>query len=178
MNNQITLSDFTGKWVLPQQGTAYIIPIYEAQIADLQTEFLKELFGYNFYLQLKTAWEASELEENPVALDPIWSKLLNGDDVTVDGIVYRFEGYKQALKMYCYIAIVSDGMVSISTNGLFVAKSENSERIDPTVNLFNRWSEMINYLFKDSIIIYDYIDDKATYPSYTITTKLVYESWL
>lgn len=178
MNNQITLSDFTGRWALPNQGSALMTTVYGGQIAELQAEFLRELFGYNFYSQLKTAWENSELEVNPIAIDPKWTKLLNGEDVTVDGVVYRFEGYKQALVMYCWINIISNGCYSVATNGIFVAKSENSERIDPTINLLNRWTNLINWMFKDSIVIYDYIDEIGTYPDYTETTKLTYKSWL
>lgn len=178
MNNQITLSDFTGRWALPNQSSALMITVYNGQIAELQDEFLRELFGYNFYSQLKKAWEDSELEVTPIAIDPKWTKLLNGEDVTVDNVVYRFEGYKQALVMYCYINIISNGCYSVSSNGVFVPKSENSERIDPTINLLNKWTKLIDYLFKDSIIIYDYIDEIGTYPEYNKTTKLKYLSWL
>ena len=175
MENLITTADFKDFHTLPQLAVNGVS--YTSNITMLQEKFLIDLLGYNFYHDLKTAYDNSELEENPIALDPKWSTLLNGDDVVIDNLTYRFDGYKKALIQYCWVMITASAMIGISSNGMYVANSDNSLRLDPIIKLTDEWNVICDLLESD-ITIFDYIDSIGTYPTYIKSDKLGRRSWL
>lgn len=178
MNNLIAISDFKGKYILPNALSANKTSFYNDSIADAQKEFLILLLGYHFYSQLDIAVTASELETNPVVLNQKWTDLIDGKDVIIDEITYRYNGLKQLVLIYAWIYIISKGVIDVADNGLFVASSENSERIDPTVYMVNRWNELMA-LIDEPISVYQFIEDSTEeYPAYQRSANLNYRSWL
>lgn len=174
MNNLISVSDFKNFHTLPQVTANQTR--YEALITELQENFLIGLLGYNFYKELKTAYEASEVENSP-ALDPKWSNLLNGVDVVIDSLTERFYGYKEPLIRYCWCKITESNMIDISTNGMYTPKSDNAERNEPLIKLTDEWNAMVDLLDRD-VTIYDYIDLVGSYPIYKKSDTLSLRSWL
>lgn len=175
MNNLIELTDFKGKYDLPQKNSEIMIDYYTSQINVMQDDLLKDLLGYSFYLELKKAVEDSELEDDPIELDIKWVELLNGVDIVEDDINYHYLGIKFLLVIYCYIKFIETGYLSINTSNISIINNENSEVIDPTFFLIRLNNQLFRFVFDsfDSYIpLYAFLDFKSNYPKYVKTKNI------
>ena len=167
MNNLVVVSDFKGRFFLPQSGSTVIALSYTNQITEFQSEFLRELLGYSFYKELDEAVTNSELEENPTSLDDKWTKLINGDDVVINEVTKRYCGLKELLIQFCYVSIMESNFKSISGSGISTSVSENGETVDPTFFILSNFNKLVRQIWVEDYPIYDYLFlNSSIYPIY------------
>lgn len=171
--NIISISDFKGRVLLPQQGNPTMVIIYNDLISRYQEKALIDIFGYAFYNELKTAYDNSELEENPIALDAKWSNLVNGAEITINETLYKYNGLKDILTRYIFAYFIIENHISTNTNSISTPTIEDGKGSHSAVYLGVVWNEMLSMLPS----VYDYIDEVGTYPDY-IHHELEAQSWL
>ena len=175
--NIISISDFKGRVRLPQKANAEMVTIYNDLILRYQEKVLIDIFGYAFYSEMKTAYDNSELEENPISLDPIWSKLVNGAEITIDSKLRKYNGLKEILTRYVFCWFIIENHISVNTNSVSVPMAEDGLSHNSEVYKSVIWNEMVKLFHCSDVTVYNYIDETNVYPEYEKTT-LETESWL
>ena len=165
MNNLVITTDFKGIWVLPNANAELMITKYTAVITNSQDEFLKELLGYSFFKELQTAVDI----EDPAVIEQKWLNFINGCEYTENSILKEFKGLNQLLVKAMWFEITSQGLISIDNNGISVISTENTEQVDPTFYMMNRWANV----YADIKDLYHFIDlNTDVYPQLIKSTEL------
>lgn len=165
MNNLVITTDFKGVWLLPNANSELIITKYTDVITNSQDEFLKELLGYSFFKELQTAVDVEE----PDVIEQKWLNFINGCEYTENSVLKEFKGLKQLLVKVMWFEIISQGLISINSNGISVMNTENSETVDPTMFMMNIWAVITTEI--NNLYHFLYISSE-TYPKVIKSNQL------
>lgn len=143
---------FRGELYLQPEDAKFLIAI-NAYIDKYEPVILTKLLGYKTYLQLKTAYDAS-LVENAPALAAKWSNLVNGVDFSIaapDGKTYElhWNGLKNTIKEslivnFVYYKYREENRFTYAAGNDSQSKKENSTVVDSSFKIASIWNKMVD----------------------------------
>lgn len=142
MANLIDKTYFVGERNIPNTDQTAVEQRLNHFIAKYEAELLRLLLGYELYKDFTAGLLA----------DPIlgkWISLRDGDEYTVDGILYKWDGLRNAatkqsmIADYVYYWWMRD-KASITTGvGETAPQAENSTMVSPADKMCYAWNEMV-----------------------------------
>jgi hypothetical protein len=172
MDNLLTISDFTGRFNIPNKTGIGVSANLDALISDYQEQFLVDLLGVKLYKDFEAGMAEEHIEDK-------WTKLLNGDTITIGTDDYIYKGIKEALKAWLYFIWMANTAKALQGIGTVAPSAENGRVVSPEWSLTQVWNYMLdcrqeyiltsNYISCDGYITQMNGVDVANYPDYSFT---------
>ena len=171
MDNLITISDFKGLITIPDQSSPIVVAKINKCIEENQDNFLIEAFGYPFYKNIENAYNvvAPEIPAKPYA------DFVNGCEIEIDGIAYKYNGLKDILAHYIFCIYITENFASVNKTSVTLPVQENSQRVDNNQLLTVIWNRFCAKFHDQFPTPYTYLSENEI--DY-ISHEYQKESWL
>jgi hypothetical protein len=140
--NLIDKTYFVGERMIPNTDQPAVLERLNWFITKYESELLRALLGYQLYEEMKAGLVA----------DPIlgkWISLRDGDEYTVDGVLYKWDGLQSATTFqsmiadYVYYWWMRDSATQTTGVGETIPGAENAVRVSPADKMCYAWNEMV-----------------------------------
>ncbi len=142
--------------------------VLDSLIAKYERLALIETLGYDLYSELQTNLEnLNDVEYQTVkaSAEDKWKDLVNGCDVTIDGIKYRFDGLKPKgtfIADYIFYKFMENEAKNHTGIGMVSSESNNATRVNSYQKMVNVWNDMVSKIIDSEetyiLSLYFYLD--------------------
>jgi len=142
--------------------------VLDSLIAKYERLALIETLGYDLYSELQTNLENindAEYQTVKASADQKWKYLVNGCDVTIDGIKYRFDGLKPKgtfIADYIFYKYMENDANNHTGVGMVSSESNNATRVNSYQKMVNVWNDMVSKIIDSDetyiLSLYFYLD--------------------
>jgi hypothetical protein len=156
---------FIGEVNIPGTGQAVIKDVLNLFIAKYEPEFLKEVFGYEFYKAYSDG-----VAQNPI--DQKWLDLRDGVEYTnLAGYLAKWRGLRftdpvkgSMVANYIFYKWNKDRTTFSTPAGEVRPEADNATVVIPYVKMVKAWNEMVDYIFE----MMEFLDAKmmTDYPAW------------
>jgi uncharacterized protein YfbU (UPF0304 family) len=151
--------------------------VLDSLIAKYERLALIKTLGYDLYSELQTKLENlndAEYQTVKASADQKWKDLVNGCDVTIDGIKYRFEGLKPIgtfIADYIFYKYMENDAKNHTGVGMVSSESNNTTRVNSYQKMVNVWNDMVSKIIDSEetyiLSLYFYLDyNTADFPNW------------
>lgn len=140
MDNFLTISDFEGLIMIPENNVDTTDADFNAVVSQVQKDILLELLGYELY---KT-FELGLSEPTPLEK---WTNLRDGAELTQtinsSDYLIKFEGVKEMLKGFVFFYFQRRNIVSSGREGNYIIEGESRKPVNFNTQLSEQYNNSL-----------------------------------
>jgi len=155
----LSVSDFINELLIPgtENSRSGVSQELCAAIEKYEPIFLSAAMGYGFYKDMLANIGTDG------STTPEYEKLVDGDDYTSNGILYKWDGLREYTAQYVYYWYWRNAMTNTTLVGQTISQTENAAITTPAFKMVTQFNNAMNIQFT----LWPYLNVNIdSYPAY------------